>query len=207
MKRTLEMKEIVGYLPHDLKLLWECNYMKDVVSINFYSLVDEDVPIRYAGKKVSGGMSLRDVRPILRPMSDMVKNIKHKGKNLVPVCELAEQMWKTQYTDKTPVVWRAAIKVTEIGTYYYAVAHTEIGDYEFHTNQYGIPYFQLLLRQHPCGKCNRGAQIHTIPVWNQTELFDKLYEWMIDFRNLISAKLAESHDNYGCYKGVENESL
>jgi len=206
MKRTLEMKEIVGYMPHGLKLRCENYYGGDVVNILSYS-PNSGKDLSYHGKLVIGSSQHEYVRPILRPMSDMVKNIKHKGKNLVPVCELAEQMWRTQYQDKTPVVWRAAVKVTEIGTYYYAVAHTEIGDYEFHTNQYGIPYFQLLLRQHPCGKCNRGAQIHTIPVWNQTELFDKLYEWMIDFRNLISAKLAESHDNYGCYKGVENESL
>jgi hypothetical protein len=87
MKNTLELKDVIGYIPYGLKL---CNskefieYITDAVgcsdgNLNFRS--------EYGiCKKVDGDK----VNPILRPLSDLYKTITHNGKNIVPIIECSK---------------------------------------------------------------------------------------------------------------------
>lgn len=70
----LELKHIVGYLPYEIKIF----YMEDAYDVTLEDEMD------------SFSICLRDViegshKPILRPLSDLKKEITHKGETFVPI--------------------------------------------------------------------------------------------------------------------------
>ena len=81
----LELKHIAPYLPYGLNVTFEGD-----------DLIHEVVGLSIASKGVElmsqfgdyGMAGIEDCRPILRPLSDLDKNITHKGKTFNPVKEL-----------------------------------------------------------------------------------------------------------------------
>lgn len=80
----LELKHLAPYLPYGLKIQWDDT--KDIYGISFgetnyndnlYSL--ETLVFTMEGKDVLGW------KPILRPLSDLTKEIEHDGEKFVPV--------------------------------------------------------------------------------------------------------------------------
>lgn len=77
--KTLELKDICGYLPYGLMQ----KHYNDVCS---FTIATQS----YMGKDVFHEIPIRFGKPILRPMSDLTKEIAHRGKKFVPMIELVK---------------------------------------------------------------------------------------------------------------------
>lgn len=75
--RTLELKDICGYLPYGLMQ----KHYNDVCS---FTIATQSC----MGKDVFHEMPIRFGKPILRPMSDLTKEITHRGEKFVPLLAL-----------------------------------------------------------------------------------------------------------------------
>lgn len=111
--RTLDLKDICGYVPHGLKYLYEGTTIGDVRIQDYKTTIDSLLCLNFI------------IKPLLRPMSDLTKEITHEGERFVPTLAL----------DKL--------------------------------NCFPVSDTEKALRY-----------------------YDKLNEWMFDYRNLISAGLA-----------------
>ena len=82
--KTLELKDICGYLPYGLKYQWT-----NMKSVRLISMTDEvDYSSQHSLSTAWEWMVHRQARPILRPMSDLTEEITHRGKKFVPVAAL-----------------------------------------------------------------------------------------------------------------------
>ena len=72
--RTLELKDICGYLPYGLMQ----KHYNDVCS---FTIATQSC----MGKDVFHEMPIRFGKPILRPMSDLTEEITHRGEKFVPL--------------------------------------------------------------------------------------------------------------------------
>lgn len=140
--KTLELKDICGYLPYGLKFLSDYfSTPHEIVSIDLTdNTADFSNNCGYTNK------SLGEVKPILRPMSDLTTEITHRGEKFVPMVELGEC----------------------------ANVEVEVADFEFKRDKVIDVLFHNILS---------GERSSII-------IFDKLNEWMFDYRGLISAGLA-----------------
>lgn len=75
--KTLELKDICGYLPYGLMQ----KHYNDVCS---FTIATQSC----MGKDVFHEMPIRFGKPILRPMSDLTKEITHRGEKFVPLLAL-----------------------------------------------------------------------------------------------------------------------
>lgn len=85
----LELKEIVGYLPHGLKIIIPSWERSGVFKVHKFAQGFD-----YNNREVSSNWIFRNIenglKPILRPMSDLSKPIMVDGKEIVPIIELAK---------------------------------------------------------------------------------------------------------------------
>ena len=81
----LELKHIVGYLPYDLEMIFES---KGGRKIKLSSISKTPLGIAFSGG--SGGMWLAEsnFKPILRPLSNLTKEIEFNGEKFVPIKKL-----------------------------------------------------------------------------------------------------------------------
>ena len=83
--KTLELKHIAPYLPYGLKVTFEGDdFIHEIVGLSIASKGVE--LISQFGDY--GRADIKDCIPILRPLSDLDKNITHKGKTFNPIKEL-----------------------------------------------------------------------------------------------------------------------
>ena len=78
--KTLELKDICGYLPYGLRI------MRSPTNV---PVVAELLDIR-KDFTILGAGHIDTYRAVLRPMSDLTKEITHKGEKFVPLVELAK---------------------------------------------------------------------------------------------------------------------
>lgn len=78
--KTLELKDICGYLPYGLRI------MRSPTNV---PVVAELLDIR-KDFTILGAGHIDTYRAVLRPMSDLTKEITHKGEKFVPMVELGE---------------------------------------------------------------------------------------------------------------------
>ena len=140
--KTLELKDICGYLPYGLKFL--SDYFSTPHEIVSIDLTDKTAD--FSNNCGYTNKSLGEVKPILRPMSDLTTEITHRGEKFVPMVELGEC----------------------------ANVEVEVADFEFKRDKVIDVLFHNILS---------GERSSII-------IFDKLNEWMFDYRGLISAGLA-----------------
>lgn len=124
--KTLELKDICGYLPYGLMQ----KHYNDVCS---FTIATQSC----MGKDVFHEMPIRFGKPILRPMSDITKEITHRGEKFVPIDVLND---------------RGRFIEFDVAGLLYTVGGCMDSDWLM--------------------------------------VFDKLNEWMFDYRGLISAGLA-----------------
>lgn len=154
--KKLELKDICGYLPYDLRGIWvspklngDKNYIGHIVHIGLLSV---DYYIK----------NNADVKPILRPLSDLYKTITHKGKEIIPIVELANLSF---CFDGRNNCW---------------VLNGHYAEYDT-----GYDYIKFCYSDsRNCFDSTRGT------IRNQYQLFDYLNELKIDYRGLIDAGLA-----------------
>ena len=79
--KTLELKDICGYLPYGLKYQWT-----NMKSVRLISMTDEvDYSSQHSLSTAWEWMVHRQARPILRPMSDLTEEITHRREKFVPL--------------------------------------------------------------------------------------------------------------------------
>ena len=159
MERKLELKDIAGYLPYDL-------YMEYKGANGIHSGVCKILAADFDGVKVYGfdfWVFYRQIKPILRPSSDLYRPVMHNGKEVVPIVELAKITRPSLYCEFDKLNNTAVIEYSR-DFYFCAVER----DFKFKSRHYKLEY----------------------PIKNQYQLFDYLHELKIDYRGLIDAGLA-----------------
>jgi len=87
MERKVELKDIAGYLPYELKIL-------DTESKLIYPFLGYEIDttltkiLLYDSEE--DWWNLSNFMPILRPLSDLYREITHNGDKIVPIVELAK---------------------------------------------------------------------------------------------------------------------
>lgn len=153
--KTLELKDICGYLPYGLMQ----KHYNDVCS---FTIATQSC----MGKDVFHEMPIRFGKPILRPMSDLTKEIRqncyNNSKPFIPIVELACMLEAQGY-------WRV-----------YGAGAADFGE----DGESCIA--QLVF--------DGDHFVYTVDdeydTFNSVAIYDKLNAWMFDYRGLISAGLA-----------------
>ena len=153
--KTLELKDICGYLPYGLMQ----KHYNDVCS---FTIATQSC----MGKDVFHEMPIRFGKPILRPMSDLTKEIRqncyNNSKPFIPIVELACMLEAQGY-------WKV-----------YGAGAADFGE----DGESCIA--QLVF--------DGDHFVYTVDdeydTFNSVAIYDKLNAWMFDYRGLISAGLA-----------------
>lgn len=160
--KTLELKYICGYLPYGLNYLRPdgSTILQAHGTLGTLFQSQENGQITYS--------SLSGCRPILRPMSDLTKEITRRGERFVPIVELGRIIgpggnWQV-YRDGAGYL-------------------IEYGDDD-------VECVAHLCYSSDCFRLSVGDDIESISTSDTIAFFDRLNEWMFDYRNLISAGLA-----------------
>lgn len=167
----IKVQEVVGYLPYDLGIVNGLIRTK-ITAISLESPFFVFAPT-YLGSRKKQMLSISDTKPILRPLSDLTKEIEVNGEKFVPMVELA----KIANLDTTEY------KLSSSGNAYGIRCNIENDD---NSDKWEVLGFDLV----------NGFGHHYIPskdwtiVMNQFELYGKLYEWHFDIHNLIERGLA-----------------
>lgn len=165
--KTLELKDIAAYLPYGLKVCHDKHIGPDTLFEMWFHPIKADERIVCG---VNSILELSEIKPILRPMSDLTKEIIHRGEKFVPMVKLASIL-------RPGFQW----KLNEKGTGCVdaeSPRHTFWFDgNSFFTFVFIPPYSKQLERVviEPC---------------DQIIGFDKLAEWKLDYRGLIPGGLA-----------------
>ena len=153
--KTLELKDICGYLPYGLM-------QKHYNDVCFFTIATQSC----MSKDVFHEMPIRFGKPILRPMSDLTKEIRqncyNNSKPFIPIVELACMLEAQGY-------WRV-----------YGAGAADFGE----DGESCIA--QLVF--------DGDHFVYTVDdeydTFNSVAIYDKLNAWMFDYRGLISAGLA-----------------
>ena len=180
----LELKHIAPYLPYGLKMKFTSTNEVDKLSnedIVILKQIDEG-GICVNGYKTNN----KSYKPILRPLSDLTKEIEVNGEKFVPIVELAK-IHGIDFEIKT-------IK-TEYGT---IVCYSEISLHPTDNTPFSREFFELdlsdccfdfgfeIFGENEFDICETSY----FPIRNQLELFQKLFEWNFDVFGLIEQGLA-----------------
>jgi hypothetical protein len=159
--RTLELKDICGYLPHRL------NIVKDN-DIAVVETVSTSKGLAFGVGRYSWLHNSEGYKPILRPLSDLYRPVTHNGKEIVPIVECAKIAFGDYGFYLTEVIDNDSTNM------YYASAKFKGEDVSlFYGHEIGFDQ-------------NYNDNI----MCNQYKLFDFLHELKIDYRGLIDAGLA-----------------
>lgn len=84
------------YLPHRLKGIFQFNDEKCVlVSIDYFRN-----KISVFGKTLWNDLDVSEFKPLLRPLSDLTKEIEHNGERFVPIERISEMLGVDIITDE-----------------------------------------------------------------------------------------------------------
>ena len=163
--KELELKDIAGYLPYRLQGLCRGEVVPFIISTHYNC----DLVAEHCLNTMS------DIKPLLRPMSDLTKSIVVKGynndKEFVPIVALAERAFEIEINNITGFSQSGKCRGVNF-----------IFDYV----EYGFSYSEDIDAFH--------TQIispkQNIVTDNQSQLFDLLNQWHFDYRNLIGEGLA-----------------
>lgn len=161
MERELTLTDIAGYLPYKLRLyLTRCGRIS---TANIWNLQ---------------GAILTHFKPVLRPMSDLYKEITHKGETFVPIVELA----KLAGLSKFEVVEEECDHTFSVGISQYIC-----DDYEAYDFKWSADRCSFVLTEEDSN--------NALEEYGNYRLFDLLHQLKFDYRGLIDAGLAISvHD-------------
>lgn len=92
--KTLELKDIVGYLAYGLHCL-NCDNMIEEIEFDNVGNLIRGIDLQDEAE-YDDWVACQQYKPILRPLSDLYKTITHNGKEIVPIVELAK-MHRPEY--------------------------------------------------------------------------------------------------------------
>ena len=164
MSKTLTLENLAPYLPYMLRVFYKNQTYKMSIYHGFvYVGID-----RLLGKE-------SEYKPLLRPLSDLTKQIEHNGETFVPVIELAKLMNMADPKD-----FKILDDVTEDGTRrlgccWFKEQHLFWYDPEYRCFEYETT--ESFVSFNTCAS-------------NQLDMFKKLYSWHFDLDGLIEKGLA-----------------
>lgn len=159
----LELKHIVGFTPYGLKVL-------DLGINELHEVVGFDNRVIYYKEGI--GDYLKNIRPILRPMSDLTKEIEVDGVKFVPINKLLDIETGVNWSESKYLFAQSGVKE------YWARLKDEKKTFVFGFNSEKGFFYML----------NRFSEEKHVR--HQKELFEKLYEWYFDIHDLIGKGLA-----------------
>jgi hypothetical protein len=181
----LTIAELAGYLPYRLKMLEEGRELEhEMAGLEFDTRV---ILISQFGDYGSFDPNIDlSIKPILRPLSDLTKEIEHGGERFVPLVELAKlhdpflpepaSFENEDWSDST-------MKFVESNVYKlkYIVETSNMGSlvYEF---SYWKENMRFALRDNTREK--------PLAVARQYQMFQKMFEWHFDLFSLLERGLA-----------------
>lgn len=167
VETKLELKHLAPYLRHKLKMIFEGKRGRiiELSCLSFNSLGETFSDGR-------GGMWIdrSGFKPILRPLSDLTKEIHHDCKYFIPLIEIFEICAGGYYSIDNVLI--------EINNKVYKIS-TSIDELRFDTED---KYFIM--------ECLDLEGNNWLKPFNQLELFEKLFEWHFDIFGLIEKGLA-----------------
>lgn len=175
--KKLELKDIAAYFPYDVM----CKLPNGDVRFIVGSIENAIVLKLNKGKQYS---PIHHVRPFLRPMSDIVKEIEVNGKKFIPLLALLKIISTTEHEHKIVDIAFKTYNMCGI------ISHAFV-DYANETSNLGtlIYRFSYDLEFRRFGHFDKTRNI-PLGVPFQVDLFDKLNEWHFDYRGLIEQGLA-----------------
>jgi hypothetical protein len=172
----LELKHLSAYLPYGLKVGTDSGKVALLKNEGLRFFIN----IPYKGGMVNQSYEPKllqnsDWKPILRPLSDLTKEIEHDGEKFVPIVELFQKAYFSIYN------------------------HNYDGsDFQFHTNGgYGVSCLETVLNN----KYGYGFTVE-LPNWFRLscngdfltipnfEIYESLIKWHFDVFGLLDAGLA-----------------
>lgn len=144
-------------LPHKLKVYVKYNHKPDNSELETMIGIADDCIITDMHEEDMAPLSISNYGLCLHPLSDLAKEIEHKGETFIPIVELARMAWKEPLINK--------FKINN-GTLWYNFDGDEYY-FEFRPNK-GF----LFARMTPYESF--------MPIDNQLGLFQKLIEWHFD---------------------------
>lgn len=166
METYLTIKHLAGYLPYGLQVIGKTH--KEMWTLEGLN-ISETCEL--------GGSSYRsdinEILPILRPLSDLTKEIEHNGEKFVPLLELAKIAFPKNRPFDDFHIKNNYVKLDKWSHQGYSF-HFDIKEISFDCR---VDYNEKTWRTN----CY---------VPNQLKLIQKLYEWHFDIHGLIEKGLA-----------------
>ena len=166
----LELKHIVGYLPYNLKVLSGFGEYSEIDSL-YFSKDDHKRPslnlMVSRFPKGFRGENFTDIKPILRPLSNLTKEIEVNGEKFIPLKRIVEIRSNTK--EQINYTFSEAINCISV-CYNYPSGINTVHDSIFIYKDNSMSEFG----------------IQNVQYW----IIQKLYEWHFDIHGLISAGLA-----------------
>jgi hypothetical protein len=181
--KKLELKNIAGYLPHNLYVQCPFKGRKRICSIysvrkgNMNYLIDL-IEIRKDKVRDELHAVIYEIKPILRPLDDLCRTITHNGKEIIPIVEIGKLCLDISDDIKvltgdygSAVFGKKYVKSAVFCLQIYKDMTLQAFSYK--PDKYGNP---------------KNKQYMAIK--NTDKFFDFLHELKIDYRNLIDDGLA-----------------
>lgn len=142
-------------LPYELKTNVEkCSDISVIISIleDTVYVIDNDTESQKF--KMVYSENINTIKPYLRPLSDLTKEIEHKGEKFVPIVELAKMVFDSPFSDpfcfKSGSCYAARYKEYEFGynhkEYSFYLFDQELVNFKFLPKQLGL--FKKLIEWH-----------------------------------------------------------
>jgi len=186
----LELKHLAPYLPYKLRIQGE-NYGQ----IGILSLLSE-ASVNIEGRNNTYGMwaDIDDIKPILRPMSDLTKETQIKEEILTPLVRLLELKEKNSFSNDNllkSISQGYSVKVIECSTKEYSGFNEHKISYPIETSNMGTLVYSFGYSER-FSRFRQRDETYSKPlgVGYQKQLFEQLYEWHFDLNNLIPSGLA-----------------
>lgn len=173
---VLDQKDIASYIPYGLKVqdrdldIWLLSQLGNVDPC-----MDGDVGLCCDGGDCQQYDYLSDIKPILHPMSDLVKEITHRGQTFVPMVVIGKLLG---YDNLKKYEIDGEVEYG-FETRYADDAQGYIFGWHQASQSFGVWYDEI----------DEDSPSVEKLVMNVCA-FDKLSEWMFDYRGLIPAGLA-----------------
>lgn len=173
----LEIKHLAPYLPYDLK---EINYTAKkhgLIETPLIGVVNANNILTFVDGKAEGKI-------LLRPLTDLFKEIEHNGEKFIPIREIFRMQPFVGYAEEYELSdWYIRFydwhKVKDEENYWQLDFYSGIDDMT------GFDNFTFKLTRH-----DKGESPTVAPILNQLMLFEKLFEWHFDVYGLIGKGLA-----------------
>lgn len=92
MEDIIKLHEICGYLPYGLKVRW-CDGKVDKINprIDYDAKSEGEIDLQLFLFVIHETDTPGDLKPLLRPLSDLTKEIEHNGERFVPIVKLLQE--------------------------------------------------------------------------------------------------------------------